>query len=215
MSGTNQVPHSSYNVVMTWSGRANKQSPDLPIAAFLESSIIGRQPAKVQRQVANRPKRTFQQALLFGIAITMTVTGVVAAVGITIRGNSSTTDNVVSLGVGKAAANSCNNSTAVKTDTISQYDDNLGDFTLQRVNVSGVQSSCANNAMTLVINMSSGTDLNVTCNLPATGATAYTQGTFVFTTASYSAGANEFACTPTFPASLYMASISAALVQIK
>jgi len=144
----------------------------------------------------------------------MTVTGVVAAVAITIRGNSSTTDNVISLGVGKAAANSCNNSTALKTDTISQYDDTLGDFTVQRINVSGVQSSCANNAMTLVINMSSGTDLNVTCNLPSTGA-VYTQGTFVFTTASYTAAANEFACTPTIPASLYMASISAALVQIK
>lgn len=144
----------------------------------------------------------------------MTVTGVVASVAITIRGNSSTQDNVISLGVGKAQATSCNNNTSVKTDTISEWDDNLGDFTLQRVDVTGVQSSCQNNAMTLVINMSSGSDLNVTCNLPATGNLVYTQGTFVFTTTSFSSSGSTYGC-PSFSYPLYMASISAAAVQIK
>jgi alpha-L-arabinofuranosidase len=131
----------------------------------------------------------------------MTVTGVVASVAITIRGNSSTTDNIVSLGVGKALANSCNNSTAVKTDTISQWDDTYGDFMLQRVDVSGVQSSCQNNAMTLVINMSTGNDLNVTCNLPATGAQVYSQGTFVFASTSFADSGAYYGCpnfTPRF-----------------
>jgi hypothetical protein len=144
----------------------------------------------------------------------MTVTGVVASVAITIRGNSSTQDNVISLGVGKAQATSCNNNTSVKTDTISEWDDNLGDFTLQRVDVTGVQSSCQNNAMTLVINMSSGSDLNVTCNLPATGNLVYTQGTFVFATTSFSSSGAQYGC-PSFSYPLYMASISAAAVQIK
>jgi len=135
-------------------------------------------------------------------------------VGITIRGNSSTENNVISLGVGQAQANSCNNSTAVKTDTISQWDDNKGDFILQRVDVTGVQSSCQNNAMTLIIDMDTGTDLNVTCALPATGASVYTQGTFVFATQAFSNTGSEYGC-PTFSDSLYMASISAAAVQIK
>jgi hypothetical protein len=158
--------------------------------------------------------RTLQQSILFAIAIALTVTGVVASVAITIRGNSSTQDNVISLGVGQAQANSCNNSTAVKTDTISQWDDTLGDFTLQRVDVSGVQSSCQNHAMTLVVNMSSGTDLNVTCSLPATGNTVYTQGTFVFATQAFTTSGSQYGC-PTFSYPLYMASISAAAVQIK
>jgi hypothetical protein len=203
---------------MSWRGRTKHPASNLPIATFLESSIVQPRSVKTFKPVFNRSNRTFQQAILFGIAVTMTVTGVVASVAITISGNSSNTPNVISLGVGKAQASSCNNSTAVKTDTISQWDDNAaggnGDFTLQRVNVSGVQSSCQNNAMTLVINMTSGTDLNVTCNLPATGNAVYNQGTFVFTTSSYTAASGEYAC-PTFPTSLYMASISAAAVQIK
>jgi hypothetical protein len=152
--------------------------------------------------------------VLFALAIALTVTGVVASVAITVRGNSSTQDNVISLGVGQAQANSCNNSTAVKTDTISQWDDTYGDFTLQRVDVSGVQSSCQNQAMTLVINMSSGSDLNVTCSLPATGALVYTQGTFVFATQAFSNTGSQYGC-PQFSYPLYMASISAAAVQIK
>jgi hypothetical protein len=104
----------------------------------------------------------------------------------------------------------------VKTDTISQWDDPRGDFTLQRVDVSGVLSSCADNAMTLVINMTSGPDLNVTCTLPATGAQVYSQGTFVFASTSFSSSGREFGC-PAFGSTnaLYMASISAAAVQIK
>jgi len=62
--------------------------------------------------------------------------------------------------------------------------------------------------------MSSGTDLNVTCSLPATGANVYTQGTFVFATQTFSSTGSQYGC-PNFSYPLYMASISAAAVQIK
>ena len=188
----------------------------LPIASFLEKSIIHRQHKTVSTgRSFIRQGRTLQQSVLFGFAIALTISGVVASVAITVRGNSSTTDNVISLGVGQAQANSCNNSTAVKADTISQWDDTYGDFTLQRIDVTGIQSTCANNAMTLVINMSSGADLNVTCNpLPASNNGVYTQGTFVFATQAFTTTASQYGC-PTFSYPLYMASISAAAVQIK
>ena len=195
--------------------RRRGNDPHLPITAFLNQSIVH----SSARQTESRASigfrgRTLQQSVLFALAIALTVTGVVASVAITVRGNSSTQDNVISLGVGQAQANSCNNSTAVKTDTISQWDDTYGDFTLQRVDVSGVQSSCQNHAMTLVINMSSGSDLNVTCSLPATGANVYTQGTFVFATQAFTSVDSKYGC-PQFSYPLYMASISAAAVQIK
>lgn len=197
---------------MRWRRR---NDPHLPITAFLNLSITNHsQERSNSRSVFTFPGRTIQQSVLFALAIALTVTGVVASVAITVRGNSSTQDNVISLGVGQARANSCNNSTAVKTDTISQWDDTYGDFTLQRVDVSGVQSSCQNHAMTLVINMSSGSDLNVTCSLPTTGALVYAQGTFVFATQTFSNSGSQYGC-PQFSYPLYMASISAAAVQIK
>ena len=197
---------------MRWRRR---NDPHLPITAFLNQGIVPRSPDRSRhRATVTFHGRTMQQSVLFALAIALTVTGVVASVAITVRGNSSTQDNVISLGVGQAKADSCNNSTAVKTDTISQWDDTYSDFTLQRVDVSGVQSSCQNHAMTLVINMSSGSDLNVTCSLPATGNAVYTQGTFVFATQAFSTNSSQYGC-PTFSYPLYMASISAAAVQIK
>ena len=198
---------------MSW--RRRRYDPHLPIHSFLEHSVVGRKRThSFSQNTVSFRGRTLQQSVLFALAIALTVTGVVASVAITVRGNSSTQDNVISLGVGQAQANSCNNSTAVKTDTISQWDDTYGDFTLQRVDISGVQSSCQNHAMTLVINMSSGSDLNVTCSLPATGNAVYTQGTFVFATQSFTSNLSQYGC-PTFSYPLYMASISAAAVQIK
>jgi len=198
---------------MRWKRRKN--DPHLPIASFLEQSLIARRQSKQNgRSPASARGRTLQQGIFFALAIALTVSGVAASVAITIRGNSSTQPNVISLGVGQALATSCNSDTSIKTDTISQWDDTYGDFTLQRVDVSGVQSSCQNHAMTLVINMSSGSDLNVTCSLPATGANVYTQGTFVFATQAFSSTGSEYGC-PSFSYPLYMASISAAAVQIK
>jgi hypothetical protein len=153
--------------------------------------------------------------MFFTLAIAVTATGVMASVAITLRGNSSATDGVVSLGVGQAAATSCNTGTTVKTDTISEWDDTYGDFTLQKVEVTGVLPTCENNVMTLVLNMSTGDDINVTCNLPASNSLTYSQATFIFATSAYSASSPEYSC-GTFPGyPKYMASISAAAVEIK
>ncbi len=195
--------------------RKRRNDPHLPITALFEESkgeAAGRRSSYGLLNLFT--VRSYPQSILFTLALALTVTGVVASVAITVRGNSSTQDNVISLGVGQALANSCNNSTAVKADTISQWDDTYSDFILQRVDVSGVQSSCENHAMTLVINMSSGADLNVTCSLPATGSTVYSQGTFVFATQNFSTSGSQYGC-PAFSYPLYMASISAAAVQIK
>jgi hypothetical protein len=195
--------------------RQSRDVPHLPIAEFLEHSVIAQSASKTRTTQRNlRTGNPVAKSALFFFAIALTVSGVVASVAITVRGNSSNQNNVISLGVGQAQAQSCNNSTAVKTDTISQWDDNYSDFILQRVDVTGIQSSCQNHAMTLVINMSSGTDLNVTCSLPATGSNVYSQGTFVFATQSFTSTGSQYGC-PSFSSPLYMASISAAAVEIK
>jgi hypothetical protein len=194
-----------------------KKSQHLPISSYLENrSVRGRETSRIFTKLNPRKSgRTLPQALLFTFAVVVTATGVMASVAITLRGNSSTRDGVVSLGVGQAAATSCNTGTTVKTDTISQWDDTYGDFTLQTVEVTGVLPSCENNVMTLVLNMSSGPDVNVTCNLPASTSVTYSQATFVFATSAFSTDGNRWSC-GTFPGyPKYMASISAAAVQIK
>ena len=194
-----------------------KRSHHLPISSYLEGRHVER--AQVSnlftRLNPRRSGRTLPQTFLFTFAIMVTATGVMASVAITLRGNSSTTDGVVSHGVGQAAANSCNTGTTVKTDTISQWDDTYGDFTLQRVDVTGVLPTCENNVMTLVLNMSSGADVNVTCNLPASNSITYSQTTFSFATSAFSTNGNMYSCGTFTPYPKYMASISAAAVQIK
>ena len=194
-----------------------KRSHHLPISSYLEGRNVKRVEASqiFSRLNPRKSGRTLPQAFLFTFAIVVTATGVMASVAITLRGNSSTTDGVVSLGVGQAAATSCNTGTTVKTDTISQWDDTYGDFTLQRVEITGVQETCANNVMTLVLNMSSGADVNVTCNLPASTSVTYSQATFSFATSAFSTSGNNWSCGTFSPYPMYMASISAAAVQIK
>jgi hypothetical protein len=193
-----------------------KDQPGLPISSYLEGATLRHRVSKNRHIRANSISgKVVPKSLILGLAIALTATGVVASVAITIRGNSSTEDGVVSLGVGQAAANSCNTGTTVKTDTISQWDDTYGDFTLQRVNVSGVKSACQNNVMTLVLNITGGADLNVNCSLPASSSLTYEQATFVFTTSAFTATAPEYSCGTFTPYPKYMASISAAAVQIK
>jgi hypothetical protein len=194
-----------------------KRSHQLPISSYLEKRPVrGGESSQIFSKLNPRKAgRTLPQTILFFFAVVVTATGVMASVAITLRGNSSTTDGVVSLGVGQAAATSCNTGTTVKTDTISQWDDTYADFTLQRVEVTGVLPTCENNVMTLVLNMSSGADVNVTCSLPASNSLTYSQATFVFASSSFTATSPEYSC-GTFPGyPKYMASISAAAVQIK
>jgi hypothetical protein len=168
--------------------------------------------------------RTVQNVVLLFLAISLTLTGVVASVAITVRGNSSQEDNVISLGVGKAQATSCNSDTQAMVNTVSDWDDTVtgvggaapGDFVLTRVNVTGVQSSCATNVMTLVIAFKSPvSDLTVTCTLPSATNSVYPSGTFVFpTNAEYEAGTGEYVCT-SFATGLPMSEIEAAAIEIK
>jgi hypothetical protein len=192
--------------------RRRKDQPGLPIASYLEGRIV-RTSQNSHSQL--RKRKVVPKGLVLGLAIALTTSGVFATVAITLRGNSSTQDGVVSLGVGQAAANSCNTGTSVKTDTISAWDDTYSDFTLQRINVTGVKSDCQNQVMTLVVNMAGGTDINVSCTLPASSSFTYEQATFVFTTSSYSAGTGERSCATFTPYPKYMASISAVAVEIK
>ena len=193
-----------------------RKSHQLPISSYLEKRAVSRaHSSQIFTQLHPRKSgRTLPQTILFTFAVMVTATGVMASVAITLRGNSSTTDGVVSLGVGQAAATSCNTGTTVKTDTISEWDDTLGDFALQTVEVTGVLPTCENNVMTLVLNMSSGADINVTCNLPASNSLTYSQATFVFATQSLTLSSPQYFC-GTFTNPKYMASISAAAVQIK
>ena len=197
--------------------RLRRSGQHLPISSYLEGRAIKNPRAAELISYLNprSSKRTVPKTIAFFTAIILTIGGVTASVAITLRGNSSTQDGIVSLGVGQAAADSCNKTTTVKTDTISQWDDTYGDFTLQRVNVTGVVSSCQNHVLTLVLNMSSGPDFNVACSLPASASFTYEQSTFVFTTSAYSAPAGQYSCGTFSPYPMYMASISAAAVQIK
>ena len=183
---------------------------DFPIGDFINKGNV---PQK-RKLIFGKYAWTYKQGALFLLAFSLTFSGVVASVAITLRGNTSSEDNVISLGVGQAQAVSCNYSTTIKTDTISTWDDTIGDFALQQVDVTGVQSSCQNQAMTLVINMTSGRDLNVTCTLPASASWTYAQSTFVFASTSFANSGLRYGC-PNFTYPLYMASISAAAVQIK
>jgi hypothetical protein len=197
--------------------RRKKFVPHLPITEFLNQPTSSNRDRKgSSKRSKGFGHRTFQQSVLFFLAIAITASGVAASVAITIRGNSSGADNVVSLGVGKAQANSCNNSTAVKVDTISQWDENAEDFLLSRVDISGVQPSCATHAMTMVIAFESPTpDLTVSCNLPDTSTAFNAGGSFVFPTSdTYTASASQYLC-PIFSSGLLMSKIAAAAVEIK
>jgi len=171
--------------------------------------------------------RSTQQVIALVLAAALTASGVAASVAITLRGNNSTQDGVVSLGVGQAVANSCDNNSTTKTDTISQYVDAYADFTLQQLNVYNVDPNCGGKLMNLVVRMNpSGNDINLTCSLPASNAIAglttsqYNQATFIFTTSStyttsavgqyFCGGSGNLISNPK-----YMASIAATAVQIQ
>jgi hypothetical protein len=173
--------------------------------------------------------RSTQQVIALVLAAALTASGVAASVAITLRGNNSTQDGVVSLGVGQAVANSCDTTTTTKTDTVSQYVDTYTDFVLQQLNVYNVDPGCGGKAMTLVVRMTSGGDVNLTCSLPASNAisglttSTYNLATFIFTTTStYTTSAvGQYFCgnasnlIPYSPTPKYMASIAATAVQIQ
>ena len=202
---------------------------DLPSSKYFSNSYSGLK--HIERKGSRFLRvRTTQQLLALIIAAALTTSGVAAAVAITLRGNNSTQDGVVSLGVGQAIANSCDNNSTTKTDTISQYVDTYTDFVLQQLNVYNVDPNCGGKVMNLVVRMTpSGNDVNLTCTLPASNAISgfatsqYNLATFIFTTTStYTTSAiGQYFCgngsnvIPYSPTPKYMASIAATAVQIQ
>jgi hypothetical protein len=202
---------------------------DLPSSKYFSNSYSGLK--HIERKGSRFLRvRTTQQLLALIIAAALTTSGVAAAVAITLRGNNSTQDGVVSLGVGQAIANSCDNNSTTKTDTISQYVDTYTDFVLQQLNVYNVDPNCGGKVMNLVVRMTpNGNDVNLTCTLPASNAISgfatsqYNLATFIFTTSStYTTSAiGQYFCgnasnvIPYSPTPKYMASIAATAVQIQ
>jgi hypothetical protein len=146
----------------------------------------------------------------------LSLTGVVAAVAITVTGNSGSPGQV-SLAVGKADTVACDTETGVKTDTISSWSDTYTDFTLGKVNLSNVDATCAGKTLTLVLYLNNATSQSLTCSLPATIAVSYSQATFTFATASFvTSSIYEWPCTSVnlIPTPVYMASLAGTAVQI-
>jgi hypothetical protein len=129
------------------------------------------------------------------LGLVLSLGGVSAAVAILVRGNSSTTDGVVSLGVGQASANTCD-TTTINTDTTSRWYDSYETFMIEKVELWGVDSNCASKTLTLVMNYSSPTpDQTYTCVLPTTSLINYSLATFVFSTSSIATNSTTYLCT--------------------
>jgi hypothetical protein len=162
------------------------------------------------------PKR--KPIVLVAIWAALSLTGVAAAVAITVTGNSGSTGQV-SLAVGHAPTVACDTQSGVNTDTISSWSTTYTDFTLQKVNLSNVDATCAGKTLTLVLYMNNATSQSLTCSLPATIAASvtYSQATFTFATASFATSSvNEWPCTSINLISnpIYMASLAGTAVQI-
>jgi len=162
------------------------------------------------------PKR--KPIVLIAIWAALSLTGVAAAVAITVTGNSGSPGQI-SLAVGKAPTVACDTQSGVNTDTISSWSNSYTDFTLQKVNLSNVDATCAGKTLTLVLYLNNSTSQSLTCSLPATIAASvtYSQATFTFATASFATSSvNEWPCTTVnlIPTPVYMASLAGTAVQI-
>jgi hypothetical protein len=162
------------------------------------------------------PKR--KPIVLIAIWAGLSLTGVAAAVAITVTGNSGSPGQV-SLAVGKAPTVACDTVNGVNTDTISSWSNSYTDFTLQKVNLSNVDATCAGKTLTLVLYLNNSTSQSLTCSLPATIAASvtYSQATFTFATSSFATSSvNEWPCTSVtlIPTPVYMASLAGTAVQI-
>jgi len=162
------------------------------------------------------PKR--KPIVLIAIWAALSLTGVAAAVAITVTGNSGSPGQV-SLAVGKAPTVACDTLNGVNTDTISSWSNSYTDFTLQKVNLSNVDATCAGKTLTLVLYLNNSTSQSLTCSLPATIAASvtYSQATFTFATSSFATSSiNEWPCTSVtlIPTPVYMASLAGTAVQI-
>ena len=154
------------------------------------------------------------------VAASLAISGVAAAVAITIYGNNSTVAGQLSLGVGQAVATTCTQNTAVHTDTIGNYVDTYTDFVLQQVNVTQVDPNCGGKLMNLVVRLNATSSLSLNCQLPASTAfsgatTNFSLATFAFSTSSITTTSLLYSCSTGVSYPVYLASIAATALQIK
>ena len=167
---------------------------DLPTSNLMER-IQGRSAPARYRKSGNQKTLT-AKVVVVTLGLVLSLGGVSAAVAILVRGNSSTTDGVVSLGVGQATANTCD-TTTINTDTTSRWFDANETFMIEKVELWGVDSACATKTLTLVMNYSPFADQSYTCTLPTSSVFGvnYNLATFIFSTTAIATTSNQFRCT--------------------
>ena len=97
-----------------------RKKRDLPTSSLMERINRSSVPARYRKN--GKDKSLAAKVVVITLGLVLSLGGVSAAVAILVRGNSSTTDGVVSLGVGQAVANTCD-TTTVNTDTTSRWYD--------------------------------------------------------------------------------------------
>jgi len=145
---------------------------------------------------AGSSSRISLKVVAISLGLALSLGGVSAAVAILVRGNSSSTDGVVSLGVGQATANTCD-TTTINTDTTSRWYDANETFMIEKVELWGVDSACATKTLSLVLNYSgAGGDRTYTCTLPTTSLISgtYSLATFAFATSSIATTSTYYRC---------------------
>lgn len=170
---------------------------DLPNSSLMERINSSSKPARYKKKGAE--KSIAAKVVVITLGLVLSLGGVSAAVAILVRGNSSTTDGVVSLGVGQAVANTCD-TTTINTDTTSRWFDSYETFMIEKVELWGVDSACASKTLTLVMNFSSPyPDQTYTCVLPTTSLITgnYSLATFAFATSSIATTSTYYSCTNT------------------
>jgi len=167
---------------------------DLPTSHLMDRiQVTNSKPARYKK--AGKEKSLAAKVVVITLGLALSLGGVSAAVAIIIRGNSGE-DNVVSLGVGKADANSCD-TTTINTDTTSRWYDSYETFMIEKVELWGVDTACATKTLTLVMNYQVGyPDQTYTCVLPTTSVFTlnYNQATFIFASSAIATGSNSFRC---------------------
>lgn len=151
-------------------------------------------PARYRKSGSTQKKSAKVVVISLGLALSLG--GVSAAVAILVRGNSSTTDGVVSLGVGQASADTCD-TTTINTDTTSRWYDANETFMIEKVELWGIDSACASKTLSLVMNYSgAGGDRTYTCTLPTTSLIAgnYNLATFAFATSAIATTSTYYRC---------------------
>lgn len=175
------------------STRSGMRKKDLPSSNLMDRVNGSKRPARYKKS-GNKNSLT-AKVVVITLGLVLSLGGVSAAVAILVRGNSSSTDGVVSLGVGQATANTCD-TTTINTDTTSRWFDANETFMIEKVELWGVDTECAGKTLTLVMNFSPLADQSYTCILPTTSLITgnYNLATFAFATTAISTTSTYYLC---------------------